>query len=449
MKLTKKAGSTSEIWEVFIQTTAAFDGSGLTGLTNASGSLTAYYHRNTDTTATAIALVSMTVGTFTSSGFKEIDSANMPGWYQFCPPNAALASGAKSCSFLLKGATNMAALPIEVQLTAVDPDSATAFITGVNAVAPPTNWNLLSIDASGRVDLAKWIGSAPDALSSGKIPTDVKLWLTGTPNALQSGRVDSYLGAVAAGVIAAASFAANALDAVWSTTARTLSSGAIAAATFAANALDAVWATTTRRLSDGTNIVLAKGVGVTGFTDLSAAQVNTECDTALSDVGVTGTVTGRIDAAISSRLATGTVASDVTAIKAKTDGLPSDPADASDIASAFGTVNSTLSILAGYVDTEVAAIKAKTDNLPAAPAAVGDIPSAASIADAYLDRANGIETGLTPRQADRLMVAALVGKASGMGDNAPVFRDFGDTKDRITATTDSDGNRLTVTADAS
>lgn len=57
------------------------------------------------------------------------------------------------------------------------------------------------------------------------------------------------------------------------------------------------------------------------------------------------------------------VDTEVAAIKAKTDNLPSDPADASDIAAAFATVNSTLSTIAGYVDTEVAAIKAKTDLL--------------------------------------------------------------------------------------
>lgn len=47
---------------------------------------------------------------------------------------------------------------------------------------------------------------------------------------------------------------------------------------------------------------------------------------------------------------------EVAAIKAKTDNLPSDPADASDIATA------TTAII-GYVDTEVAAIKAKTDQM--------------------------------------------------------------------------------------
>jgi hypothetical protein len=81
------------------------------------------------------------------------------------------------------------------------------------------------------------------------------------------------------------------------------------------------------------------------------------------------------------------VLAQIALVKAKTDNLPSDPADASDIAAAFGTVNSNLSTVAGYIDTEVAAIKAKTDNLPASPAATGDIPSAATIADAVLDEA--------------------------------------------------------------
>lgn len=44
-----------------------------------------------------------------------------------------------------------------------------------------------------------------------------------------------------------------------------------------------VWSAGARTLTAGTNIVLAKGTGVTGFNDLSAAQVNAEADTALAD----------------------------------------------------------------------------------------------------------------------------------------------------------------------
>jgi hypothetical protein len=92
---------------------------------------------------------------------------------------------------------------------------------------------------------------------------------------------------------AAGDFAQGAADKVWSTAARSLT-------TFGTLAAD-VWAVATRVLTAGTNIALAKGTGVTGFNDLSAAQVNAEADTALADVGLTGTITGRIDAAISTR----------------------------------------------------------------------------------------------------------------------------------------------------
>lgn len=158
MKLLRKVGVTSEIWQIFIADSSSTTGAGLTALTNASGSLTAYYHRDTDTTATAISLVTMTVGTYTSSGFKEIDATNMPGWYQFCPPNAALASGAKSCAFHLKGATNMAPLPIECQLVSVDLDDTIRMgLTSIPSVASGSAGALL-IDGTGTAAISNSAG---------------------------------------------------------------------------------------------------------------------------------------------------------------------------------------------------------------------------------------------------------------------------------------------------
>lgn len=49
----------------------------------------------------------------------------------------------------------------------------------------------------------------------------------------------------------------------------------------------------------------------------------------------------------------------------------------------------------------------------------------------------------------RLFASALLAKVSGMGTNAPIFRNVTDTKARITATTDSSGNRSVVTLDGS
>ena len=119
---------------------------------------------------------------------------------------------------------------------------------------------------------------------------------------------------------------------------------------------------------------------------------------------------------------------------------------------------SDLATIAGYIDTEVAAIKAKTDALPPDPADQSALealiagitaPTANQNADALLDRADGVESGFTPRQVLRLMAAVLAGKASGMGTTSAVFRDLNDTKDRITATVDADGNRGAVNRDVS
>ncbi len=83
--------------------------------------------------------------------------------------------------------------------------------------------------------------------------------------------------------------------------------------------------------------------------------------------GTVGKLLQILDALISSRLAAASYAAPdnagILAIKQRTDNLPNDPADASDIAAAFATVNGTLTIIAGYVDTEIAAIKLVTEKL--------------------------------------------------------------------------------------
>lgn len=57
------------------------------------------------------------------------------------------------------------------------------------------------------------------------------------------------------------------------------------------------------------------------------------------------------------------VLAQVALVKANTDNIPGDPADASDIATAFSTVDASLALLGTYIDTEVSAIKVVTDKL--------------------------------------------------------------------------------------
>lgn len=163
-----------------------------------------------------------------------------------------------------------------------------------------------------------------------------------------------------------------------------------------------------------------------------------------------------INATISSRLASASYTapdnSSITAIKAKTDNLPSDPADASDVAASFSTVNATLATIAGYIDTEVGAIKAKTDNLPTDPADESSIQAAIaalnniSVADLL---GATIEGSYDLTEVLRILLAAVAGKSTGGGTTSVAFRDTSDSKDRIAATVDSNGNRTAITLDAS
>lgn len=145
---------------------------------------------------------------------------------------------------------------------------------------------------------------------------------------------------------------------------------------------------------------------------------------------------------------------DAKASQASVDDLPTN----AELATALGTADDA-------VLAQVALVKAKTDNLPSDPAdqsaveaaidaaetaILAAIPTAAQNAAGLLDLSNGIETGLTPRQAFRLMVAAMAGEISGGGTTTIVIRNaVADSKDRITATVDAQGNRTAITTDLS
>jgi len=156
MHCIKKAGATSVILDIAILDNALFADTetqgGLTGLVFNTASLTCYYHRDTAAAAVAVTLVTMTVGTFTSSGFKEIDATNMPGKYQLCLPDAAFASGAKSVSVTLKGATGMVQRDIHIQLTSLDVDDAVrAGLTALPNAAAAASGGLPTVDAVNSV----------------------------------------------------------------------------------------------------------------------------------------------------------------------------------------------------------------------------------------------------------------------------------------------------------
>ena len=77
----------------------------------------------------------------------------------------------------------------------------------------------------------------------------------------------------------------------------------------------------------------------------------------------------------------------------------------------------------------------------------GELLTTTNVAQSILDAINGVEDGLTVREALKLISAALAGKVSGAGGSTVTIRDVADTKDRIVATVDSNGNRTAITRD--
>src|SRR3989304_3614138 len=258
MKLQIKKGTTSKLLDIFIQDSSLTTGAGLTGLTYSSSGLTAYYYREGAASAVAITLATMTLGTWATGGFVVIDGTNMPGCYQLSIPDASLLTGANSVVILLKGATNMAPLVLEIEL--VD-----NLVSDVKTVA-----DTIAVDVAG-LDGAAMRGTDNAALASvctegrlseldtANLPTDIANVKTDTAAVLVAiPNLDATI----------SSRSSHSAADVWSVATRTLTS-------FGTLIAD-VWAYTTRILTAGTNIVLVKGTGITGLNDLSAAQINIE-----------------------------------------------------------------------------------------------------------------------------------------------------------------------------
>jgi hypothetical protein len=184
--------------------------------------------------------------------------------------------------------------------------------------------------ASGAIDAT---AIAADAITAAKIADGAIDAATFAASAITATAIASNAitaAKIADGAIDAATFAAGAIDAT------AIAANAIGASELAADAVaeiaDAVWdevmgdhvtsGTTGAALNGagaaadpwGTALPGAYGAGTAGKiigdninatissrSTVTTAQVNTECDTALSDVGLTATITGRIDAAVTTR----------------------------------------------------------------------------------------------------------------------------------------------------
>lgn len=230
----------------------------------------------------------------------------------------------------------------------------------------------------------------------------------------------------------------------------------------------------------------------------TVTEIRTEMDTNSTQLAAILEDTGTTIPGTLSTIA-GYVDTEVAAIKAKTDNLPIDPADQSAVEAAITAAHSTtdglvstvdtvvdgiqtdlsngtdglgaLKTLIDTIDTVVDAIKSVTDNLPDS-GALSSLATAASLAtvdgnvDSILEDTGttlpaaisalnditvadiiaGISDGTYDLQEmARIGFAILAGKSTGGGTSTVNFRDTADSKNRMVATVDSNGNRTAVT----
>lgn len=403
MKLQFKAGTTSKRIEVFIQDSSSTTGAGLTGLTNASSGLTWYFGREDDGNAggTAVSIVSATRGTFTSGGFVEKDATNMPGVYELGIPNAALAAGSTWVTMLLKGATNMAPLPVEIELVAYDPyDTVRMGMTSLPNVA----------------------FGAVGGLSS---------------RVIQTGSLDSC--STTQAVFTTADLGANyfpgmTIGVVGTTLGTTLQWRVISSTTYAAGAYTVTFDRALDTAPTGTITYRIEKDPL--LIALSYADVQAAANDAINgNTTINGTAANAASAAgDSATAATQSTAAATSAATAVTD---------------IGTLTTTIGTPAGAsVSADIAGVQTSANAIvttlgtPAGASVSADI---ANVPNTVWDQANGIETGITPRQALQLSGAVLAGKISGADGTTVTIKGLNNSTSRVVATVDTNGNRSAVT----
>lgn len=148
-----------------------------------------------------------------------------------------------------------------------------------------------------------------------------------------------------------------------------------------------------------------------------------------------------------------TVDGKVDAIKLKTDNLPADPADDSDIdaqlaaikaetASILEDTGTTIPATLATIDNEIAVIDGNVDSVLDDTGTSGVLLSTSALTSIFDDET--VVGSYTMRDLLTIMSAALAGKLSGGGTTTLTFRSVDDTSDVIVTTVDANKNRTNV-----
>lgn len=188
-KLSVKVGATSVSLAVFIQDSASTTGAGKSGLAFNTSSLTCYaVVPGSSSAAITLATLAAANSAWSSGGFKEIDATNMIGWYRFDIPNTNISTG-RSVGIHFQGASGMAPLPLEIELTGWDnQDAVRGGMTALPNAAAEAAGGLytrgsgagqINQAANGQVDtnVARWLNTAVSTPTVAGVPNvNAKTW---------------------------------------------------------------------------------------------------------------------------------------------------------------------------------------------------------------------------------------------------------------------------------
>lgn len=424
--------------------------------TNETGlsSFTVYRSRNGGTAAA-----------YTTPTIAEIDATNMPGLYSLVvDEDTTITSGDDEESYVLR-ITHAGMAPVTIEIELYRPKitegetvgASSGAVSNVTTVATTTtNSDMRGTDnaataaalATAQADLDTLTGSdgvtlataqgnyAPAkagdamALTSGERTTLAGvIWDSLTSGMTNVGSIGKKLADWTIVTVAAIA------DGVWTETLADHSgtSGSTAEALNAAGAAGDPWTTA---------LPGAYGAGSAGnivgnLNDLSAAEAQTAAAAALTayDPPTRAEATSDKDEILAAIAVMDAI---VDAILVDTDTtIPALIAALNDIDSTAAQAAAAAALAAYDAPT-----KAELDS---GLAALND-PTAAAVAAAIL--AAGDVDGFTVEETLKLVLAACAGKLSGAATTTATIRAADDSKDRITATVDVDGNRSAVTLDA-
>jgi hypothetical protein len=349
--------------------------------------------------------------------------------------------------------------------------AATAFDTLVTngTLASTTSGRTLDVSAGGEAGI-DWANIGSPTTTVAFTGTTVGTLTTYTGNTPQTGDSFARIGATGSGLTSLASAAAQTIR---TGTAQAGAAGTItldASASATDNLYKACWVLLTGGTGAGQVRYIDSYVGstkvvsvatktwtvtpnaTTTFAILPAHDIQSVYDVTDNVLGnVEGSVLGDVSPGAGSITAAAMGAGAITAAALASDAVTEIQSGLATSA-ALATVQADTdniqtrlpaALVSGRMDASVGAMAA--DTLTASALATDAVTE---IATGILDLTAGIETGLTLRQAMRLLAAAEAGKLSGAATTTITIRNaVADSKNRITAVVDSDGNRSGITYD--